>query len=134
MAYTSYVVLDYGFFKKQILYKNNIRKNNYEENDKDGKRFFDDEIKKYNKLDDIEKDLYDRGFIELYELNTTNKELNKKRSIRRAKNNVYNISILNSWDYFITLTFSKELDGENMYENEFCYIKTVYKKEEIEKC
>ena len=37
-----------------------------------------------------------------------NEELNLKRSMRRTKQSIFDISRSNSWDWFLTFTFSKE--------------------------
>lgn len=52
--------------------------------------------------------MYDRGFFELEELNEKDKKNNLLRSIRRSKAKVFNMCVLNEWDYFITLTFNKD--------------------------
>ena len=95
-------------FEKHIVFKNNIKIKGYIEDNKDGNKKLDDEKNKYDSLSDIDKDLYDKGFLELDDFNIKNKDNNILRSKRRSKQKVYDMCVLNDWDYFITLTFSKD--------------------------
>lgn len=95
-------------FEKHIVFKNNIKIKGYIEDNKDGKKTLNDEKNKYDSLSDIDKDLYNKGFFELDDFNIKNKDNNILRSKRRSKQKVYDMCVLNDWDYFITLTFSKD--------------------------
>lgn len=137
-TYTSYIVKDYGVFEKHIVFKNNVKKSGYEENEefKDGKIQVNADKLKYDSLSAIDKDLYDKGFFELEELDIKNKKINKMRSKRRSKEKVFNMCILNEWDYFITLTFSKDkvkdrYDLEELKKTTLLYFKRLQKNHGI---
>lgn len=76
-------------FEKHIVFKNNIKIKGYIEDNKDGNKKLDDEKNKYDSLSDIDKDLYDKGFLELDDFNIKNKDNNILRSKRRSKQKVY---------------------------------------------
>ena len=104
--YTDYVVKDYGSFEKQIVFKNNVRISYFEEEDKDGR--YDMSIFNDN-LSGLDRFLKRLGL--LYADDHT-RQNNIARSKRRSKSKVFNMAILNDWDYFVTLTFDKEKVGD----------------------
>lgn len=131
--FTNYIVKDYGAFKKHIVFKNNIKKKNFEELDKDGTKFFDDEKRFYDNLNEFDKGLYNQGLLNFGDVH---KEENIRRSCRRAKDKVFNIGILNDWDYFITLTFSAEkvksrYDLDDLKNKTLEYFKNQSKKNNV---
>lgn len=102
-VYSSVVVKDYGSFKKVYFFKSPVKKRGFEE-------CLD------NKKSDFE--LYvDEKEIGTYVFPKPNKDLrlvnseNKERAIRRSKQKVFDMCFLNSWDYFVTLTFDEEKVG-----------------------
>ena len=129
-VYTNYVVKDYGSFEKQILFKNNVKIRDYIEEDKDGKY----DISVYNDgLSDLDRFLKKLGLLYDYE---DIRKYNIARSKRRSKSKVFNMAILNDWDYFITLTFDKDKVGdrynlEDLKKRTLEYLKNQSKKHGI---
>ena len=129
-VYTNYVVKDYGSFEKQILFKNNVKIRDYIEEDKDGKY----DISVYNDgLTDLDRFLKKLGLLYDYE---DIRKYNIARSKRRSKSKVFNMAILNDWDYFITLTFSKDkvedrYNLEDLKKRTLEYLKNQSKKHGI---
>lgn len=110
-TYSSFIIKDYGAFQKQIYFKTSIKKKGFEENE--------DSIKKSDFELYVDENEFSKEGLDL--LLKPEKDIrwrdedNKARAIRRAKQKIYDISFLNRWDYFVTLTFDKEKVG-NRYD------------------
>lgn len=106
-VFTSYVVKDFGYYKRHIVMKNPIRKKGYEAVDDIENGRFDDLI--------IDEEIYSNIPKEKDIIVKTELSEIQRLSRLRAKNRVHAMAMLNNWDYMITLTFDpKKFDMSNL--------------------
>lgn len=100
-AYTNAMIKDYGTHRKLIVFKNNVRKQGYEECEFSSNSSID--------IEDIELNCEFPNDLVICESEKNEQILqaNHERSIRRSKHKIRAIAHLNEWDYFFTLTFDK---------------------------
>lgn len=101
-VYTNSMIKDYGTHKKLIVFKNNVRKQGFEECEFSSNSSID--------IEDIELNCEFPNDLDVCESekNEQIERANHERSIRRSKQKIRAIAHLNEWDYFFTLTFDKD--------------------------
>ncbi len=120
--YSNAMIKDYGTYKQLIVFKNNVRRQGYEEVDIDCSTLDIDDIElncELNSVDNLQS-----------EKNEEVDNANKERSLRRSRQMVRNIAHLNDWTYFMTLTFDKEKVKDRYdYDDLFKKVSLYFKKQ-----
>lgn len=124
-AYTSYMVKDYGYVKRHIIFKTPLLKRNLEEYEEESNLCFDD-FSSDIELAEISKDIR-KSFDDEKEL--------RRISQCRAKGKVKAMALLNDWDYFVTLTFDNNkvdrYDNNAVLKTTLTWLRNQYNKHGI---
>ena len=122
--YSNAMIKDYGTYKQLIVFKNNVRKQGYEEIEIDCSTLDIDDIEVNCELccvDNLQS-----------EKNEEVDNANKERSLRRSRQMVRNIAHLNDWTYFMTLTFDKDKVKDRYdYDDLFKKVSLYFKKQKL---